>query len=104
MSTSPHPPREQLAAYVRAELPEPVEEAVADHLEQCERCEETVSALEKEAGTIFGSRPQPQGPEPFVEEPQCLRALERIWAEGPQPNGMPPTELLGAPLPRPPPL
>ena len=66
--------REQLERYVLGDLPATDWQAVATHLETCERCEETVSQLDRAEDTLVKTL---RGPAAVQDEPSTYRLAAR---------------------------
>jgi serine/threonine-protein kinase len=75
--TGPCPPRDDLAAFNRGELPDPDLEKLADHVSDCTDCASTLGALRAEDTAAAGLREALQGPP--VTEPgfEALEARAR---------------------------
>ena len=74
------PSGDDLKAYAWGELPLRREDALADHLEVCPRCEATVQTLERQGDTLLGKLRLPVKPDPYQEEPECRQVVERVIA------------------------
>src|SRR5581483_5488096 len=87
------PSREELAAFNLGELPEPLLDAVAAHLEACPRCEEAARALDRVADPVIealrGSASR-TAPPPTIEHVSRTELADRT---------RPPGGLIGAPPP-----
>jgi serine/threonine protein kinase/Leucine-rich repeat (LRR) protein len=81
-----HPPRDELAGYAFGTLPDDRLEAIAEHVERCTTCEDTVRHLESTGDDVLGQLRQPPPSEPFVSESGCERVLALIDAIGREPS------------------
>src|SRR5438093_12223357 len=76
--TSECPNRQRLSAYTHGELPEAAADAIADHLEGCAACEETVRNLERQGNTLAGLLRTAPAPDRYLDEPQCESSLRAL--------------------------
>src|SRR6516225_10423531 len=76
-ATGPCPPRDELAAFNRGELPDPALEVLAQHVSDCTECASTLEALRGEDTAGAGLRAALQAPP--VAEPgyEALEARVR---------------------------
>jgi anti-sigma factor ChrR (cupin superfamily) len=68
------PSGEDLKAYAWGELPLQREDALADHLEACPRCEATVQTLERQGDTLLPRCVFPFSPIPTRKSPNVARS------------------------------
>jgi len=71
------PSREELRSFTLGDLPEASCEQIASHLEECEVCEETVTHLEHDAGTVLAAGRAAVATD-FADEPQYLWAFRQV--------------------------
>jgi serine/threonine protein kinase len=57
-------------------LDESQAEAIADHIESCEPCRETVGGVERETSTLLRQLQVALPNDPLLDEPQCLKAVQ----------------------------
>jgi serine/threonine protein kinase len=80
MLTLSCPPRDTLLGFSLGELAEEEIESVADHLDSCPACDETVAFLEKRSDTLIGQLRAPAAKAQFANEPEFRQALSRAIA------------------------
>lgn len=83
MSTTNCPNSQRLTAYSHGNLPSDAAEQIADHLEQCPLCEQTVRDLERQGNTLIGLLRAPLAADPHLAEPECRRSLDELQKSGP---------------------
>lgn len=81
MNTSKCPVPQELADYVLGRLPEDSAQAIAQHVEQCEPCEATLSQLEVEGDTLLERIRAAGVAPPCAEEAECWRLIDKLAAE-----------------------
>ena len=84
---SGHPTKDELSGFILGKLPLEVSDAVADHLEQCPPCQETIHDLEAHKDTLLHDLRQPPPPSP-ESDPECRLAVEwagAVLSSGPEP-------------------
>src|SRR6266404_5824829 len=85
------PSREELAAFARALLPSQKMEAIADHIEQCLKCESVAEAMVLKDPVLADLRRTPPE-DAFSEEPEraAMEAdVQAIQAQAPSPAPRP---------------
>lgn len=80
MNTATCPEREDLVSFTLGKLPESEIESVADHLEACIVCDETVAALEQAADTFIEGLQAPPQPSAFADEAAFADAISALGA------------------------
>ncbi len=73
-----HPSRRQLEGFVFGTLAEEQVDQVADHVEQCPACDETVRELEAKSDTYVSDLRKPTASDPFAQEADCARAVALV--------------------------
>jgi formylglycine-generating enzyme required for sulfatase activity/serine/threonine protein kinase len=81
-----HPSREHLTGLVYGTLAEDEADGVAEHVDQCPACEETVRGLEAKSDTYIASLRTPAAPDPYSQESDCERLISRIEKIGQEPS------------------
>lgn len=81
-----HPNRDELSGFVFGTLVEDQADSVADHVENCPQCEETVRELETASDDVFRFLRQPVVEDPFEQESGCRRVVEAAGAIGREPS------------------
>ena len=84
-----HPSREELLAYASGKVVPEVLEVLADHVEHCPVCEETLASLGNPADTFVQQLRGPVPPDPYAAEPACERFLDSAKAAGGGVGGRP---------------
>ena len=83
-SDSGCPSSEELATYARGLLPAGSVESLTVHIAACARCEETVVELAAaSAAKLVGPLQSAAVEQPFVDESECVRVVERLQRQGP---------------------
>ncbi len=77
-----HPDPEQLNGFVSGTLDDETADRLADHVEQCEACEQTVRSLESASDTFIDSLRTPVAADPLRDEPECREMIDAIRAIG----------------------
>ncbi|MCH8150231.1 MAG: hypothetical protein IH987_20005, partial [Planctomycetes bacterium] len=75
MLTISCPPRETLLGFTVGDLAEEQIESVADHLESCKQCDETVALLEERSDTLIGQLRTPDVKAQFADEREFQEAV-----------------------------
>ena len=97
---TPHCPEPQkLAAYAHGELTDPTASEIANHVEQCDRCEATVVGLERQGDTVVSGLRKQLPAEPLLDEPQCQRAVDLVRELGRDPATVDLVGTGGSPVP-----
>lgn len=86
MTLAECPSRDQLSSYVLGHETEQTAECVAEHVEQCSKCEATVQDLERQPDQVIVQLRQEAPDEPFVSEEACRRVMSLVKALGHDPN------------------
>ena len=74
------PSRDQLSGYTLGLLSEDTAEQIADHVEHCPACNETVVALETQPDTVIAILRQTAPADPLSDETACQQAIAIIQA------------------------
>ena len=74
-----HPTKDELSGFILGKLPLDVSDAVADHLEQCSPCQETIHDLEAHQDTLLHDLRQAP-PQSLEIDAECVQAIERVSA------------------------
>jgi formylglycine-generating enzyme required for sulfatase activity/serine/threonine protein kinase len=72
------PSDETLRSYARGGLPPESEDSLADHLDNCPRCETAVQTLELQVDPFLARLRAPVKPDPYQQEPECRRVVDRL--------------------------
>lgn len=75
MLTMSCPPRETLLEFSIGDLEEEQIDSIADHLESCERCDETVALFEGRSDTLIGQLCVPDVKAEFADEREFQEAV-----------------------------
>jgi len=81
-----HPDHQELQGLVFGTLDEPSADQIADHIERCPECEETIRLLEAKSDTYIEELRRPVDAEPFTQESDCARAVSFIERIGREPT------------------
>ena len=81
------PSGDQLSGYTLGLLSEDTAEQIAEHVEHCPACNETVVALETQPDTVIAILRQTPPADPLSDETACQQALAIIQAYGRNPTG-----------------
>jgi serine/threonine protein kinase/Leucine-rich repeat (LRR) protein len=80
MSEQGCPSRERIAAYLSSSMDERQAEELVSHLETCAVCQATLLTLSDVGDTLIAQLRSPRVESPYVQEPECQRAVERAAA------------------------
>ena len=78
MKSESCPNPEELRSFVRCNVSEQQADSIAEHLEQCPACEETVVGLERDPDTIAERIKQAAAQPTFAHEPECQQLLQSL--------------------------
>ncbi|MEJ7595713.1 MAG: serine/threonine-protein kinase, partial [Planctomycetaceae bacterium] len=78
MKSESCPSQEQLRGFVCCNVSEPQAVSIAEHLEQCPACEETVVSLERDLDTIAEQIRQAAAQPTFAHEPECHHLIQSL--------------------------
>ena len=83
--TSDHcPPKNHLADYVSGVLDKGSSQPIADHVEACPSCEETLCELENSSDTVLDKLRAPEEPNVFADEAEYGRSIRLVQELGKQ--------------------
>src|SRR5690349_19086142 len=69
---------DELKGFVRCSVTEQQADQIAEHLEGCPNCEETVVALERDGDTVARHIRQAMSETTFAHEPECEQILQEV--------------------------
>src|SRR6187399_792091 len=72
------PNADELKKFVRCAVTEQQADSIAEHLEVCPTCEETVVGLEKDGDTVVGHIRKAVAEPTFAHEPVCEQILQTV--------------------------
>ncbi len=74
------PCREELIDYAVGKLSEASSDALASHIEACPDCQAELAALPEPDDTLVARLRGPEASDPFLDEPECGRAVAQARA------------------------
>ncbi|MBC8873120.1 MAG: protein kinase [Planctomycetes bacterium] len=80
MSIDEHPSHDELFSYLVGTLPENAAETVSQHVDQCTVCQQILQVLDESEDAVVAKLRCRDGEDPFANEPQRLKVLERVKA------------------------
>ncbi|MCA9119649.1 MAG: protein kinase [Planctomycetaceae bacterium] len=83
-----HPTRDDLAGLIFGTLAEDQAEGVADHVEQCRSCEETMQELETASNDVIRTLRGPREKTQYEQESDCQNLLAVVAAIGHEPSAV----------------
>ena len=74
------PDRDELAEYIAGKLPDEASDSLAEHLESCPECQAELATLPDTEDTLVAQLRRPVVAEPFLDEPECGKAVAKVKA------------------------
>jgi anti-sigma factor RsiW len=81
-----HPSRDDLSGFVLGTLDDQVADQVADHIDQCPQCDETLREIDGASDTFIQTLKQPAVEIPHSSESGCRELVQVIQAIGREPS------------------
>lgn len=72
------PTGDELLALSVGKLPEERSEVIFEHLEYCTACQETLETMPEPEDTLLQALRSPLQHDPYLDEPECQRALAAV--------------------------
>ncbi|MCA9248887.1 MAG: protein kinase, partial [Planctomycetales bacterium] len=80
------PRREELAGYAAGTLHSEIADTIADHVDSCAQCDDTLAVLESSQAAVFPHLRQPPPEDSYAVEQQCARAVALVEQIGRDPS------------------